>query len=48
MIDDRRRFAIAACAGASPLMVACDYDGTLSPLWMIRRTIVAIRQSRRA
>lgn len=32
MIDDGLRAALAARAGASPLMVACDYDGTLSPL----------------
>lgn len=32
MIDEQLRGALAACAAADPLMVACDYDGTLSPL----------------
>lgn len=32
MISDQLRSALAACAVISPLVVACDYDGTLSPL----------------
>lgn len=32
MIAEPLRSALAECAQATPLLVACDYDGTLSPL----------------